>query len=60
MTTSLGVAPSGKPTTEHVSTPEPFRKLFHQGLITSHAFQRADRSLVPVDEVENLDATVWW
>jgi len=35
-----------------VSTPEPFRKLFHQGLITSHAFQRGDRSLVPVDQVE--------
>ncbi|MFI4896215.1 MAG: leucine--tRNA ligase [Phycisphaerales bacterium JB059] len=36
----------------HVSTPEPFQKLFHQGLITSHAFQREDKSLVPVDEVE--------
>ncbi|RMH28859.1 MAG: leucine--tRNA ligase [Planctomycetota bacterium] len=36
-----------------VSTPEPFHKLFHQGLITSHAFQRADRSLVAIDEVEN-------
>tara|TARA_R110000782_G_scaffold19140_5_gene52236 strand:+ start:1953 stop:4826 length:2874 start_codon:yes stop_codon:yes gene_type:complete len=36
-----------------VSTPEPFQKLFHQGLITSHAFQRKDRSLVPTDEVEN-------
>jgi leucyl-tRNA synthetase len=36
-----------------VSTPEPFHKLFHQGMITSHAFQRADKSLVPTDEVEN-------
>ncbi len=36
----------------HVSTPEPMGKLFHQGLITSHAFQREDGSLVPVDEVE--------
>ena len=36
----------------HVSTPEPMGKLFHQGLITSHAFQRADKTLVPVDEVE--------
>ncbi|MEM7629679.1 MAG: class I tRNA ligase family protein [Planctomycetota bacterium] len=36
-----------------VSTPEPFNKLFHQGLITSFAFQRKDRSLVPTDEVEN-------
>jgi leucyl-tRNA synthetase len=36
-----------------VRSEEPFRKLFHQGMITSHAFQRADKSLVPVDEVEN-------
>ncbi len=36
-----------------VSTPEPFHKLFHQGLITSFAYQRADRSLVPTDQVEN-------
>lgn len=36
----------------HVSTPEPFAKLFHQGLITSFAYQRADRSLVPVDHVD--------
>jgi leucyl-tRNA synthetase len=36
----------------HVSAPEPFKKLFHQGLIMSFAYQRADRSLVPVDQVE--------
>ena len=35
-----------------VGTAEPMGKLFHQGLITSYAYQRADRSLVPVDEVE--------
>jgi leucyl-tRNA synthetase len=35
-----------------VSTPEPFGKLFHQGLITSFSFQRADKSLVPTDQVE--------
>ncbi len=35
-----------------VSTPEPFARLFHQGLILSHAFQRSDGSLVPVDEVD--------
>ncbi|MEO1129712.1 MAG: leucine--tRNA ligase [Planctomycetota bacterium] len=35
-----------------VSSSEPFRKLFHQGLILSHAFQRKDKSLVPMDEVE--------
>jgi len=36
----------------HVTSPEPFHKLFHQGLILSFAYQREDRSLVPVDEVE--------
>ncbi len=36
-----------------VKSTEPYRKLFHQGMITSHAFQRADKSLVPIDEVEN-------
>jgi leucyl-tRNA synthetase len=36
----------------HVSTPEPMGKLFHQGLITSYAYQRTDKTLVPVDEVE--------
>jgi leucyl-tRNA synthetase len=35
-----------------VSTPEPFGRLFHQGMITSFAYQRPDRSLVPVDQVE--------
>jgi leucyl-tRNA synthetase len=35
-----------------VSTPEPFGKLFHQGLITAFAYQRTDGSLVPSDEVE--------
>ena len=38
----------------HVSTPEPFGKLFHQGLITSYAFQRADKSLVPTDQVSEV------
>ncbi|MCH2132679.1 MAG: leucine--tRNA ligase [Phycisphaerales bacterium] len=36
----------------YVTSNEPFRKLFHQGLLTSWAYQRADGSLVPVDEVE--------
>ena len=35
----------------HVSTPEPMGRLFHQGMITSYAYQRADKSLVAVDEV---------
>jgi leucyl-tRNA synthetase len=40
----------------HVSCKEPFRKLFHQGLITSFAYQRADKSIVPVDEVKEVVA----
>ena len=39
----------------HVHSDEPFKKLFHQGLITSYAYQRPDRSLVPVDEVDEQD-----
>ncbi|MCH2147861.1 MAG: leucine--tRNA ligase [Phycisphaerales bacterium] len=35
-----------------VSSPEPFAKLFHQGILTSFAYQRDDTSLVPIDEVE--------
>ncbi len=38
----------------HVSTDEPFGKLFHQGLILSHAYQRKDKSLVAVDAVDNV------
>ncbi len=36
----------------HVSTKEPFAKLFHQGLITAYSYQRPDRTLVPNDQVE--------
>ncbi len=36
----------------HLSSDEPFRRLFHQGMITSFAWKRADGSLVPVDEVD--------
>jgi len=43
-----------------VSTPEPFGKLFHQGLILSFAYQRADKSLVPVDEVEEREAGAFY
>jgi leucyl-tRNA synthetase len=43
----------------HVSAPEPFRKLFHQGLILSSAYQRADRSLVAVDQVEERSEGVF-
>jgi leucyl-tRNA synthetase len=38
----------------HVACKEPFHKLFHQGLITSFAYQRADKSIVPVDEVKEV------
>ncbi|MFT3683506.1 MAG: leucine--tRNA ligase [Phycisphaerales bacterium] len=34
-----------------VATAEPFQKLFHQGLITAHAYQKLDKSLVPSDDV---------
>jgi leucyl-tRNA synthetase len=37
-----------------MSCKEPFRKLFHQGLITSYAYQRSDKSIVPVDEVKEV------
>jgi leucyl-tRNA synthetase len=35
-----------------VCTPEPFNTLFHQGMITSYAYQRANKTLVPVDLVD--------
>ncbi|MEO1007286.1 MAG: class I tRNA ligase family protein [Planctomycetota bacterium] len=37
----------------HVDAPEPFRKLFHQGMITSYAYQRKDKQLVAVDAVDS-------
>ncbi|MDD5930604.1 MAG: leucine--tRNA ligase [Spirochaetales bacterium] len=38
-----------------VSTKEPFQRLVNQGMITSFAFQRKNKTLVPVDEVEQRD-----
>ncbi|MSR69893.1 MAG: leucine--tRNA ligase [Phycisphaerales bacterium] len=38
-----------------VSTVEPFAKLFHQGMITSFAFERADGTLVATDAVHEAD-----
>ncbi len=35
-----------------VNTKEPFQRLINQGLITSFAFQRKNKTLVPTDEVE--------
>jgi leucyl-tRNA synthetase len=37
-----------------VSTPEPFHTLRHQGLITSFAYQRPDKSLAPMDAVDEV------
>lgn len=38
-----------------VSTKEPFQRLINQGMITSFAYQRKNGSLVPVDEVEEVE-----
>ncbi|MEK7269889.1 MAG: leucine--tRNA ligase [Planctomycetota bacterium] len=38
-----------------VSTPEPFRRLFNQGMILAHAFKDSRGGLVPVDQVEEKD-----
>ncbi len=38
-----------------VSSPEPFRRLFHQGLITSFAYRDREGRTVPIDEVEERD-----
>jgi len=34
-----------------LSTAEPFGKLFHQGMITSYAYQRADKTIIATDLV---------
>ena len=38
-----------------ISTKEPFSRLVNQGMITSFAFQRANKTIVPVDEAEQRD-----
>jgi leucyl-tRNA synthetase len=35
-----------------VNSPEPFLRLVNQGMITSFAYQRKDKTLVPTDQVE--------
>ncbi len=42
-----------------VSTKEPFHRLVNQGMITSFAYQRKDKTLVPVDEVEDKENNVY-
>lgn len=40
----------------YVSTEEPFKKLFHQGLITAFAYEDAEtKRLVPTDRVEEVE-----
>jgi leucyl-tRNA synthetase len=43
----------------HIKSAEPYRKLFHQGMITSHAFQRSDKSLVAVDMIDERDGKLY-
>jgi leucyl-tRNA synthetase len=38
-----------------VTTKEPFIRLINQGMITSFAYQRGDKTLVPADQVEKSD-----
>lgn len=38
-----------------VSTKEPFQRLINQGMITSFAYQRSNKTLVPIDEVEQRE-----
>ncbi len=42
-----------------VSSREPFAKLFHQGLITSFSYQRADKTLCPNDQVDEVSEGVY-
>jgi leucyl-tRNA synthetase len=42
-----------------VNTREPFKRLVNQGMITSYAYQRKDKSLVSVDMVEETDTDVF-
>ena len=42
-----------------VSTKEPFHRLVNQGMITSFAYQRKDKTLVPVDEVEDKGNNIY-
>ena len=43
-----------------VSTKEPFQRLINQGMITSFAYQRQNKTLVPIDEVEQKDDGNWY
>lgn len=43
-----------------VSTKEPFQRLVNQGMITSFAYQRKNKTLVPADEVEQRADGLWY
>lgn len=43
-----------------VSTKEPFQRLVNQGMITSFAYQRKNKTLVPADEVEQRADGQWY
>ena len=43
-----------------VSTKEPFQRLVNQGMITSFAYQRKNKTLVPVDEVVQKEDGNWY
>ena len=42
-----------------VNTKEPFQRLINQGMITSFAYQRQNKTLVPTDEVEEKEPGVF-
>jgi leucyl-tRNA synthetase len=44
----------------HVSTPEPFGRLFNQGLIMAHAYKDERGIYVPADKVEERDGSFWF
>jgi leucyl-tRNA synthetase len=44
----------------HVSSPEPFRKLFHQGMIQAHAYTDSRGAYVPADDVTEEDGKFFY
>nr|WP_281286571.1 leucine--tRNA ligase [Stackebrandtia endophytica] len=44
----------------HVSSREPFHKLFHQGMIQAYAFTDSRGAYVPAEQVEEVDGQYIW
>ncbi|MFL6136234.1 MAG: leucine--tRNA ligase [Frankiaceae bacterium] len=44
----------------HVTSEEPFRRLYNQGYIQAYAYTDARGMHVPADEVEERDGGFWW